>query len=247
MMQESYRQQLHRVAQAMALAHSTEVGAYLDSGSTTEGVQLFVDGNLEKRCEKLETQLEFVASVVENFASLVDEYVTSVPQAAYDTSCSDGDRMLSWLIEHEPLSAEQLDYVACQRARHQIEMLARQHRMKHLRFQELATLAEELGSELESNSGLKVHLNPIRTWARFSTPELLDEEATPPCNVLFFAAGGDVGSAVLELEGQALINELADYQPCTLEDWADLSQLADREQLIELCRELAKMGLVAFG
>lgn len=247
MMQESYRQQLHRVAQAMALAHSAEVGAYLDQRSTTQGVELFVDGNLEKRCDKLETQLEFVASAFDDFSSLVEEYATSVPQGAYDTSASDGDRMLCWLIERQELSAVQQDYVTCQRARHQVENLARANRLKHVRFQELLTLAGELSTELETNGQLHIHLNPIRTWAQFSTPELLDAEAVPPCNVLFFASGREIGSAALELEGQALINELADYQPCTLDDWSSLSHLADREQLMELCCDLARMGLVAFS
>ena len=44
-----------------------------------------------------------------------------------------------------------------------------------------------------------------------------------------------------------LINELADYQPCTIAQWARLSTLVDVPQLTVLVRHLADMGLVAYA
>ena len=117
-------------------------------------MKIFVDGNLEKRFEKLQAQLEFVADGFDRFDDLIADYIRARPSAAYDTGISDGERMLVWLtetkglsqnptdarnvrgdsnqrrgfrIDTKTLSPEQLDYIACQRARHAIEETARQH------------------------------------------------------------------------------------------------------------------------
>ncbi len=50
----------------------------------------------------------------------------------------------------------------------------------------------------------------------------------------------------MRLEGQVLINELADYEPCTVAQWARLSALVDAQQLTELVRHLVEIGLVAY-
>jgi hypothetical protein len=155
--------------------------------------------------------------------------------------------MLEWLVENCPLTPRQRDYVACQQARHEIEELARSRRLQHVRFQEMRSLVNRWLDELESNDRLQVFLNPVRVWARFETDELLDDDAALPADVLFFADGGEVATAVLELEGQALVNLLADLNPCTLAQWAQLTPIADRGELAELCRELSAMGLVAIG
>ena len=39
--------------------------------------------------------------------------------------------------------------------------------------------------------------------------------------MLFFLADGEVHGLRMNLEGQVLINELADYQPCTVLQWRD--------------------------
>ncbi len=49
----------------------------------------------------------------------------------------------------------------------------------------------------------------------------------------------------MRLEGQVLVNELADYQPCTIAQWARLSALVDAPQLAALVRHLVGIGLVA--
>ncbi len=248
MNQETYRDQLVRMVQALVKPNNeVAVASDLANPSTVDQVKMFVDGNLEKRFEKLQKQLEFVAESFEDFDELLVKYISDVPSASYDSGTSDGDRMLQWLSRTQSPTPEQLDHIACQHARHAVEDQARRNRLKHVRFQELRSMNEQSLAELETNEQLRVYLNPIRTWARFITEELLDEDSQPPANVLFFANGNEVSTAVLELEGQALINELADYSPCTLGEWAALSQLADRDELADLCRDLADMGLVAFG
>jgi hypothetical protein len=248
MSQETYKQQLIRLVQAMSMANKeAAVSRDLSPHSAPSRVKMFVDGNLEKRLEKLQKQLEFVADAFDDFDELIVHYIRALPLAAYDSGTSDGERMLVWLSEIRRLAPEQQDAVACQRARHAIENLARKNRLKHVRFHERYSLVSRWLGELETNQDLQIHLNPIRTWTRFVSAALLDDDTPPPANVLFFAVGSEVSTAVLELEGQALINELADYEPCTLSQWAALTQLADRDELVSLSRDLADMGLVAFG
>jgi len=248
MANETYQRQIVRLVKAMSRAEDeAAVANDLAAGSDAACVKMFVDGNLEKRRDKLEHQLEFVAEAFEEFDELIREYIRSGSSLAYDTAESDGERMLLWLTETKSLSPEQLDYITCQRARHAVEDLARKSRLKHVRFQELCSLTDRWLLEFDSSADLQVYLNPIRVWSRFETLALLDEDSTPPANVLFYAAGEEVGTAVLELEGQALINELADYQPCTLAEWVTLTSQAEPAELIETCRDLAEMGLVAFG
>ena len=245
--QDVYREQLARLARAMSSPQWDEVEHKLSADSDATGVQLFVEGNLEKRCDKLASQLEFVAGAFDDFPQLVQAYVDSAPSPAYDTALSDGERMLGWLQNTRRLTAAQADYISCQQARHAVEERARDHRLAHVRFQERYSLVEKWLADFDAASPLRLYLNPIRTWTKFISPALLDESANPPAHVLFFAHNGEISSAVLELEGQALINELADYQPCTLAEWAAVSSAGDAAELTEMVRDLATMGLVALG
>jgi len=245
---ETYREQLQRIARAMATAHSADVYADLEAGSQPELLKLFVDGNLDKRLDKLDKQLGFVKeSLGEQFEPLAVEFIKALPLGAYDSGQYDGEKFLAWLEENKPLTPEQRDHVACQRARHAVENMGRNQRLPHVRFQDIASLATELAKELDTNPTLRIHLNPIRVWAQFETAALLDEDATTPADVLFFAVRNDTSTAVLETEGRQLIEELASLEPVSLAAWAALSAHADREDLIELCRDLAEMGLVAFS
>ena len=92
-----------------------------------------------------------------------------------------------------------------------------------------------------------MHLNPSRAWSRFTTLALLDGDATLPADVLFFAAGETIRTAVLEPRGRALIEELAAWGSCALDEWAALSRHADRDELVAVCNDMAEMGLMAFG
>ena len=71
--------------------------------------------------------------------------------------------------------------------------------------------------------------------------------AQPPAAMLFFPHEGTIRSAVLETEGRALIDELAQFEPCTVAEWAGVSSTADRDELVETVRDLAQMGLISFG
>lgn len=98
-------------------------------------------------------------------------------------------------------------------------------------------------------SGVKkscwVYLNPARCWAVLQpTDEALGADRLP-WNTLIYESAGQLQGLVADLEGQVLINELADYQPCSISEWSRLSSLANASQLTALVQRLACCGLVA--
>jgi hypothetical protein len=251
--QETYREQLARLAQSLAVARSTDLRDDLAAGSPHERIRMFVEGNLDKRFEKLQRQVEFVAQVFPDFEDLLTAFVRAQPLAAYDTGSSDGERFLAWVEQTQQPLPEQRDYISCQRARHAVENEARRNRVGYLRFQELLGVAETLADELESNPSLVVCLNPIRVWGRFETPELLDPSASLPAEVIFYPVAGDIRTAVLEGESLERVRELAGFGPCTLDAWRVAlepfvgTEGVDRTELVALCRDLVAIGLVAFA
>ena len=244
---KSYRQQLARLAQAMSQAnHEKVVLPDLAQGMPPTRIKMFVDGNLEKRLDKLTKQLEFVAEIFDDFESLIVQYIREVPLSALGSSAGDGERMLQWLNITQQLTPRQQDYVTCQNSRQNVENLARSKRALYIRFQELLSLTDGWFDELERNVRLNVYLNPICAWSRFVTSEFLNEEDTPPVNVIFFPVSGQVTTAVLEPRGQALIDELSGHQPCRLSEWIRQSG-HDADEIVAACRDMAQIGLVAFG
>ena len=61
-----------------------------------------------------------------------------------------------------------------------------------------------------------MHLNPARGWAKLHTREFLDDQTVLPGNVVFFAVGIEIHSAVLDEPVPALLEALADG-PLTLD------------------------------
>ncbi len=244
---ETYRDQIQRCAQTMALGYVEDVRPFLANGEKIEHVKLFTDGNLDKRIDKVLDQVELLKPVFDQLEDLVSEYILEVPLVAYDTGCSDGDRFLRWLSLTQDTTPEQQDHISCQLARHEVEHVARKNRLGHVRFQELRSLTERLKEELGTNPKLRVHLNPIRAWTTFQTTVLLDEDATTPADVLFFACGNQIRTSAFEETGQYFVETLASHGPLTLQDWKRLDRSVSRGDLMEFCLDAAEMGLVAFG
>ena len=244
---DKYRDQIRRCAQAMALAYGEDVRPFLAPGMRVEQVKLFTDGNLEKRRDKLLDQVELIKAVFSNLDELVAEFMHEVPLAAYDTGCSDGDQFLRWLSLLDDATVEQQDYLQCQLARHEIERIARRNRLGHVRFQEMWSMVDSLSGELKTNSQLRVHLNPIRTWSRFQTAALLEEDTPTPAEVLFFACENQIRTSVFEEVGLRCVENLASHGPLTLQNWKCLDRSISRSELIAFCLDASEMGLVAFG
>jgi hypothetical protein len=241
-----YRQQITGLARALATARSDDVRGGLADPATLPGVEWYLTSCAGQRYRSLTKGTELLTEAFADLHELKLAYIREVPLAAYDPNSGDGKRFLEWLKLTREMTPEEQDYWDCQWAPHAIAALARKNRLGHLHFQELCSVAGLLASELETNPDLRVVLNPIRSWAQFRTTALLEGAGTPPVDVLFFATGIEVSTAVLEPPGPALVRELADSGPWTLDEWACLSKQADREQLAALCRDLAAMGLVAF-
>lgn len=242
-----YREQLTELVHALALGQTDGARKALAAGSPEVCLQVFARGSLEKRCLKLERGLEFLNDAFDDLGELQHRFASTVHPSAYDTGRDDGLQFLEWLETVRRLTPEQQDVVACQRARMEIEAEARIIRPAHLRFQELLSLAEQLSPELGMNPDLQIHLNPILVWSRFVTRVFLDDASPLPADVVFFPVQRTVATAVLELEGRSLVQELQALSPCTLESWTCISEHAERERLVILCRDLAAMGLVAFS
>lgn len=242
-----YRDQIQRCAQTMALGYIEDVRPFLANGMKAEQVRLFTDGNLDKRHDKVLDQVALLKAVFDNLDDLIDEFIHLVPLAAYDTGCSDGDRFLRWLSLTRVTTPEQQDHIACQLARHEVEHIARKNRLGHVRFQELRSLTSRLQNDLSTNPKLRIHLNPIRTWTQFQTNMLLDDDATTPADVVFFAFGTQIRTSDVEAAGKYFLETLAVHGPCTLADWKRLDRAVSRNDLIEFCIDAAEMGLIAFG
>lgn len=231
----------------MALGYVEDVRPFLARGERIENVKLFTDGNLDKRIDKVLDQVGLLKPVFDRLEDLVSEYILEVPLVAYDTGCSDGDRFLRWLGLGQITTPEQQDHIACQLARNEVEHVARKNRLGHVRFQELRSLTDQLKADLGTNPKLRVHLNPIRTWTTFQTTALLDEDATTPADVLFFACGNQIRTSAFEETGQYFVEVLDSHGPLTLQDWKRLDRSISRSDLMEFCLAAAEMGLVAFG
>jgi hypothetical protein len=206
-------------------------------------LRMFTEGNQEKRRQLLEKQLDFLKPAFEELADLLDEYVQAVPFHAADVGTQDPDRFLRWLTRRYEVTAEQRDYIFCQRARHAVERKARQQRLDYMHFLERWSLVQQLLPDLDSNTSLRVVVNPILAWARFHTPALLGTTVKPPAMVLFHAFREQTLVAVPSRTDRKLLRQLSRLGPVTLEEWADHG--LSREELIDFVHRWAPEGVLA--
>jgi hypothetical protein len=115
-------------------------------------------------------------------------------------------------------------------------------RFRHL---EQTTSAKLAGSSIEKSCW--VYLNPARCWAVLQPTNRALAADRLPWNTLVYESAGRLQGLVADLEGQVLINELADYQPCSVAEWSRLSSLANASQLTAFVQRLASCGLVALA
>lgn len=136
--------------------------------------------------------------------------------------------------------------VATHRARWQIERtLAQRSRQRYERFLAIRRVMLATHPALTEMSAQEIYLNPANCWIRSCGRAAVSGGCGG--TTLYFLVEETLRCVELDLEGQAVINELADYQPCTVAQWARLSALLDTRGILVLVRHLAGMGLVAFG
>ncbi len=245
--QENYAAQIQRCARALSLGKNDQVTGDLCIGHTLEMLKMFTDGNLDKRYEKLVDQFEFMQEEFEDLDEMIVEYVKTIPLSAYDTGCTDAKMFLEYLEATLTLTPEQHDCIACQHARYALESLAMEHRMEHVHFQEISTLVDAFAPDWGINPDLWVHLNPIRIWATFQTTLFLEEEDETPATVLFYPVHESIRTAVLEDEG-FVVAQFLETRPRFRLDDPDWEQTGlSRHVRVEVCKDLAEIGLAAFG
>lgn len=244
---DEYHAQVIRCAQALARARNEPIGRYLPDAGDLQRVKMFTDGNLDKRLWKLQDQLDFLSDAFADLDDLFARYIREVPLAAYDTGSVDCGRFLDWLCGGCTLTAEQADFVTCQKGRLAVESLAAKNRLGHVRFQELWALAAQFARDVQLRPNLWVHLNPIHAWGRFFTTALLEEDDESPATVMFFPVGNDIRTAVLEGRGLELVSRLETLRPCRVSQLSDGAGRPCRRDVQETLHELATVGLAAFG
>jgi hypothetical protein len=156
-------------------------------------------------------------------------------------------RFLHTALPTQPLLPEQQDYLTYQQAVQAVESEIHRKDVEYTRFQDLWSAGYRRETELETNSDLRVHLNPIRIWAHFVTPVLLKGEADLPAEVLFFAAEDVIRATLLDGKARALLKMLDWFGPCTVKQFWMLNQHSGRTDIVRFCRDLARIGLVAFS
>ena len=242
---EDYRRQITRCARALASAQPDGIANDVAADESMTLVKMFTDGNCDKRLEKLLDQVELLQETFDDLEDVVSRYIREVPLAAYDTGSSDGDRFLGWLTRTAQPTTEQQDYIACQRSRFQVELIARRMRSAHVHFQKLRSMTEHRLDRFEDTLNVRLYLNPIRTWSVFHTQALTDDEAAVPADVLFYAFGDQIRTAVLEPPGLDAIRQLEPISPCSLDDWLEHAGQTGRDELRDIWLDAAQLGLVA--
>jgi hypothetical protein len=137
------------------------------------------------------------------------------------------------------------EIVLAERARLRIQQVIEERADRCRRFQELRRAMEDTRSPLDGDGTCQLHLNPANCWIRWDVEAGSTEDEAFSGSALFFLDGNELRGIRMHLEGQVLVNELADYQPCTIAQWARLSALVDVPQLVALVRHLVGIGLVA--
>ena len=242
-----YRAQLTECSRSFTVGRSNGIDRFLTGADPRRLLEMFTDGNRYKRFLKLKDQFEELDAAFDNLDDLIDRYIRRVPLAAYETGSSDGEKFLQWITVTTRPTAEQQDVIACQQCRYSVETTAERHRLDHLRFQEIWASVRRFSAELETNPALWIHLNPIHSWTRFHTRALLDDEADLPACVVFFPVASDIRTAVLEASAEALARDLELFGPCRLDDLLAGDNPTVRREVIDICLDMADIGLVAFG
>jgi hypothetical protein len=243
---DAYHKQIRRFTAGLVSGNPAAI-ADIGGMQGAERLPLFADGLLGKRAERLRRQFDLLPAHFDGFEELTVRHVKSQPSGAYASAGSEALRFLDWLEGARRLSSVERDLVACERCRFLVEQRARRNRARFVYFQDLLSVTPTLAEELDRSGHLMVHLNPIHIWARFETSELLGDAEELPAVVLFFPVGQAVSTAVLDPLGRALVEELSELSPCTLDAWSSLGRRAERDDLVVLIRNLAQMGLVALG
>ena len=179
-------------------------------------------------------------------ADLVVERAFPARRTSSRTTCL-VEKTLDGLDRVCGLIPSHVEVVAAERARLKISRMIGQRSDRYRCYQAVRCAMLSACAELDETSSCNIYLNPACCWTRLEADTSPIEGAHLGCSALFFLVENDLRGIRMNLEGQVLINELADYQPCTIGQWSRLSSLLDITQLVSLVRHLGQLGLVAYA
>lgn len=195
-----------------------------------------------------EPRRSVLVAVVVRMARTAARFMTgTLASAELRTSRADGfvekalrglERCYWWPRRHHAV-------LATERARLRIQQVLRVRHARHRRFLRLRE-SIRLNHKPLSESTSYLHLNPACHWIRYQDGTRLAGSGNLSTSALFFLFEDHIRGIRMCLEEQVLINELADYQPCTIREWARCSSLANMHELRVVVQHLHDIGLVAW-
>ncbi len=231
------------LATSTVSAHRDErLAGHIAAGERNVRTRLLSREEADPRCESLHNACELLADGFEELSEQIEEYVRTVPRTARDTDRKDAERFLDWLAETDRLSDEQQDYVTCQLACNAVEFMALRQRLAHARFQAMLT-ANTPRRPLTGK--LTLYLNPVHVWTTFETQALLDDTTATPATVLFYAAGCEIRTAVIDHDAEELLRDLQRSGPISLRELHRLQSDRETATLDDLITTLCELGIVA--
>lgn len=239
----AYREQIARCTDALARGQLNRLRRELVGDARLDQVAAFSQENAEKRAEKLLDRLEWMRDHFPDLEAWVNDYVAQVPAIAYANTSRDIGRFFDWIVKTHRPSQEQRECFAMEGGRLGLEEIARHRRALHVQFQR--RLRESDPDLLAADRNPELHLNPIHSFATLRTMLFLDEEASPPAEIVQFAMGGEIRMAILEPQARRILTVLDTLGPMPIRKLAERLPQIDRDELTELCREMAEMGLLA--
>lgn len=243
----AYRAQISEWAGQFARGITPRSAGMLEPGSSPRQVEEFVDENRHKRCEKIAAFCGLVAEACEDMPAALDRYIAAVAARDGQPARADAVRFLEWLAAHESLDAEQRDCVQCERSRLMVEELARRDRFAYLRFAELRSVLDEQLRLLEDEGRGTLVLNPAHFWNVLWSRRFLDSETPLPAPVVFYAADEELRTCVLTSEGRDVFHRIERLSRGGFDDLEESLPDSSRDELLEHCRDLAKLGLLAIA
>ena len=242
-----YRRQVARWTALLSGESAGPLQAEIPEVDAAIRLGMFTEGNHEKRRDKLLDQLDLLQDVIDGLEYLVREYMGMMAPPAYDLGTADEMQFLDWFDALEEMSPELRDTVECLRSRFHLEGLARTNRVKHIRFQEMSSLFQSLFPRALRQPRYRLHLNPLRVWSRFTSWAFLEEDDELPAAIVYHAVGTEIRTIALDEMGRDFVRLLEEHEPCSILELQRACPEVSPSDIVNFCRDLGAMGLVAVG
>jgi len=197
------------------------------------------------RYSLLLAECQLLSSGFEDLDAHVARYVRDVPLDTADSSTFDAERFLDWLDAQLPISAEQHDFLTCQRSQFAVEFVAVKQRLEHARFQsQRAEQSTPTAVEIQRRSAATITINPTHFWTQLETRALLDDETDIPATVLFFADGPEVHAAVVEGIAEQVLRTITRRSRLTIGHLLRKHDASQQEEIISAITTCIDLGIV---